>query len=594
MLNYNQPQLTVITSTTHTHSKLKSLWRSLVYILAISSLSQLSFATTDKPITATILTPPISAWKKHTVKQGDSLSSIFKRLGLTDNDVMNISESAATQNVFNKLMPNEQLLLLIKDNKLSQIRYYKKTNNVFVISSDPNSSNYIIDTITPAADTKVVRLPSTKQAISTVKNDALAKAHLIIDKGPTELIITPSVEPLTEPPAKIQASLIDVLNSAKNVSNQNRTDNWVYYTVAANDNLSSIFIKAGLSHSDVYYIGNASNSEQSFKNLQIGEKIAFLIRSGHLIKVNYIISKMKNILYTRLDKTNYRINVFEKKPVTEIKQVAGSIKNSFFVDALSAGLSNNVAMNFTTIFGWDIDFSQDVQPGDSFKVAYEELTIDGTKIKNGNIIAAQFTTGNQRLVGIFFKNSEGEAGFYSPDGRSMHKAFLRMPVELARISSKFNLRRKHPIYNKIRAHKGVDYAAKRGTPIMASGNGKIIFRGRKGDFGNTIIIQHGGNIDTLYAHMSGFNKAFKTGSRVTQGQVIGYVGATGAVTGAHLHYEFRVNKVHKNPLTVKLTQPIGLNTKDLAAFKLVAKQAMDNLNFNSDEKIALNQTKKKL
>jgi murein DD-endopeptidase MepM/ murein hydrolase activator NlpD len=187
----------------------------------------------------------------------------------------------------------------------------------------------------------------------------------------------------------------------------------------------------------------------------------------------------------------------------------------------------------------------------------------------------------------------GDVGFYTPEGRSMRKAFLRMPVELARISSKFNPRRLHPISKTVRPHRGVDYAAKSGTPIMASGNGKIVHLGRKGNYGKTIVIQHGTSINTLYAHMSGYYKDLKVGSRVTQGQVIGYIGATGAVTGPHLHYEFRVDGVHKNPLTVKLPKAISLDPTEKKAFSIVAQAALKQLNFapsdpSIPEKLAIN------
>ncbi|MFT5708412.1 MAG: cell envelope opacity-associated protein A, partial [Oceanospirillaceae bacterium] len=287
-----QLQLTITTRPVITHSKLKSLWRSFLCLLVITPISEISFATTtNTQMTGTTLTPPTDAWKKYIVKQGDNLTTIFKHIGLSDKDVMNISESPATQNVFNRLMPKEQLLLLIQDNKLSKIRYYKKANNLLVISREQNTTNYLIDTIKPKADVKVAE--PQKQTVTTGENSELTKTNSVIEDQPVKLA------------AKTPTSLMDTLNSAKSTSIQNRADNWIYYTVAPNDNLSSIFIRAGLSHSDVYYIGNASNNEQSFKNLQIGERIAFLIRNGHLIKVNYIINKMKNILYTRLDKTNY-------------------------------------------------------------------------------------------------------------------------------------------------------------------------------------------------------------------------------------------------------------------------------------------------
>ncbi len=474
---------------------------------------------------------------------GDSLSTIFDHAGLAakyisylDDGVKN--SSFALEKPFSALSIGDSLSLLIVDDSLLELTHTSQTG------------------------------------ITTRATRGLDFQHLYV--------IT-KIEPQLESSVPLQISLESAL------ADTDRADNWIYYTVQPTDNLSTIFMRAGLSHTDVYYVNNAAQKERIFQRMMPNEKVGFLIRDGHLIKIKYIISPLKSVLFNRTDKDSYAVKVLERTPTTVVKQVAGQINSSLFVDALNAGLSNSMTMNFAKVFAWDVDFSQDIQVGDKFKLIYEELTIDGKKIKDGNIIAAQFDTGGQSLIGIFYRDSEGDVGFYTPEGRSMRKAFLRMPVEFARISSKFNLRRKHPIYNKIRAHRGVDYAAKRGTPIMASGNGKISYLGRRGEYGKTIIIQHGTSINTLYAHMSGYNKELKVGSRVKQGQVIGYVGATGAVTGAHLHYEFRVDGIHKNPLTVKLPKATNMQAKELESFKLVADSALKQLNFTT--KIATSEPK---
>jgi murein DD-endopeptidase MepM/ murein hydrolase activator NlpD len=365
-------------------------------------------------------------------------------------------------------------------------------------------------------------------------------------------------------------------------------DNWIYYTVEPGDNLSTLFIKAGLSHSDVYYVDHATKDLKVFNKIKPGQKLSFLIRDNFLINVKYIISPLKSILISRTDKTSYSVETFERTPVIVEKQIEGTITSSLSNDANNAGLSSNLTYRFADIFAWDVDFSQDIQPGDKFKAVYEEKTIDGSKIGDGNIIVGQFDTGGKQLIGIYYQDSKGNGGFYSPQGTSMRKAFLRMPVDFARISSKFNPKRRHPISNTIRAHKGVDYAAKTGTPIKSSGNGKIVHLGRKGGYGRTIIIKHGESINTLYAHMSAYNKKLKVGSRVTQGEVIGYIGSSGAVTGPHLHYEFRVNGVHKNPLTVKLPAALPLKGEELEKFKVVADAALAKLQLSNQ--IADNQT----
>jgi len=471
------------------------------------------------------------------VTQADKIDSVFSKAGLSAKDVANIISTSTDKDYFKQMQNGDNFNFLIVDNQLLQLEYSNSDSKV-AFTRDANQ----LDLYTSSA----FSLTASETAKKSTDN-----------------------------------AIQSLINSASTTA-----DNWIYYNVQAGDNLSTIFIRAGLSHTDVHYVDKATAQDSIFQRMQIGQKLAFLIRAGELIKVKYIINPLKSVLITRLDKTAYQYQKMERSPVAKQVVVAGQIKNSLYIDALNAGLSSNLTMNFAKVFSWDVDFSQDLQAGDQFQVVYEQLTLDGSKIKDGNILAAQFKTGGQNLIGIFYRDSQGGVGFYTPDGRSMRKAFLRMPVEFARISSKFNPRRRHPISNKIRAHKGVDYAAKRGTPIMASGNGKIIFRGRKNGYGNTVVIQHGSQINTLYAHMSRFNKDFKVGSRVQQGQVIGYVGSTGAATGSHLHYEFRVNGIHKNPLTVKLKKATSLPSSELAQFKQVAAKVLSKLNLNSGQTIA--------
>ena len=243
-----------------------------------------------------------------------------------------------------------------------------------------------------------------------------------------------------------------------------------------------------------------------------------------------------------------------ERPIEKRKRLAyGVIESSLFESAAAAGLSDRVIMNIAGIFAWDVDFVLDIRKGDNYYVQYEEIWQNGEFVKDGEIIAAEFNNNGRKSQAIRFIDDAGRSDYFTPDGHSVRKAFIRAPVDFTRISSNFNPRRKHPVLNKIRAHRGVDYAAPRGTPIRAAGDGKVIFRGVKNGYGNAIIVQHGGNITTLYAHMSRFAGA-RVGSRVSQGQTIGYVGATGLATANHLHYEYRLNGVHRNPRTVKLPQ----------------------------------------
>jgi murein DD-endopeptidase MepM/ murein hydrolase activator NlpD len=231
----------------------------------------------------------------------------------------------------------------------------------------------------------------------------------------------------------------------------------------------------------------------------------------------------------------------------------GVIDSSLYERAATAGLSDKLIMNIAGIFAWDVDFVLDIRRGDNYYVQWEEIWQDGEFITDGEVVAAEFNNDDRSYQAIRFVDNAGRADYFTPDGNSVRKAFLRSPVDF-RVSSSFNPNRLHPVLKTRRPHRGVDYAAPRGTAIKAAGDGKVIFRGVKSGYGNVVILQHGGNITTLYAHMSKFASSARSGSRVRQGQTIGYVGSTGLVTGAHLHYEYRLNGVHRNPRTVKLPQ----------------------------------------
>ncbi|HEC29235.1 MAG TPA: M23 family peptidase [Gammaproteobacteria bacterium] len=294
-----------------------------------------------------------------------------------------------------------------------------------------------------------------------------------------------------------------------------------------------------------------------------------------------------NSLHIRKVSTGFTASTQERKLDTRIAHASARINLSLFLAGQSAGLSDNMTMTLANIFGWDIDFALDIRQGDHFTVIYEEIFMGDKKIRDGNILAAEFVNRGRTYRAIRYTDSRGRSQYYSPKGLSMRKAFLRTPVDFSRISSRFNLRRKHPVLNRIRAHKGVDYAARPGTPVKATGDGKIIFKGRKGGYGKTIVIKHGSAYSTLYAHMRSYNKKSRYGSRVKQGQIIGYIGSTGLATGPHLHYEFRVNGHHRNPLTVRLPTASPLPKKYLADFNSKAQTLVAQLNLIKNNTLAL-------
>ena len=248
-----------------------------------------------------------------------------------------------------------------------------------------------------------------------------------------------------------------------------------------------------------------------------------------------------------------------------LQQKSGEITTSLYDAALDSGVSITHIMDMVRIFGWDIDFVLDIRQGDSFHMIYEDYSIDGEKIADGALLAAEFTTQGNTFRAIRFDNGDDDISYFAPNGESMLGTFLRSPVEFSRISSRFG-QRKHPILKTWRAHNGVDYAAARGTPIRSTAEGKVIHAGTKGGYGNTVIVSHAGRFSTLYAHMTGFAKNIKRGARVQQGQVVGYIGSTGLATGPHLHYEFRLDGVHRNPLTFKTPKATAVSDERRSEF----------------------------
>jgi len=342
---------------------------------------------------------------------------------------------------------------------------------------------------------------------------------------------------------------------------------WREHKVKSGESLSAIFSGNELSKLDLHNIVHANDISTQFatiqpgKSLMIGHDI-----SGELSHLIYKKNAYAELKATKLEDGSFKVELLEKEVDRRINTATGVIHTSLFIDGKNAGLSDNIIMQLANIFAWDIDFALNLHEGDRFSVIYEKLYIDNKLIGPGNILAAEFINQGKSIKSVRYQSADGKVSYYTSGGNSMRKAFLRTPIDFARISSHFNLKRKHPVLNRIRAHKGVDYAARTGTPIKSAGDGKITYRGRKGGYGRVVIVQHGQKYSTLYAHMSKYRKGQRVGSRVKQGQVIGYVGRSGLASGPHLHYEFRVNGAHRNPLTVTLPNANPIQAKYKADF----------------------------
>ncbi len=379
-------------------------------------------------------------------------------------------------------------------------------------------------------------------------------------------------------PDPVAAATLDLIDFAPAVGESAPTATagptratWIEHQIHRGETLAGIFKRYDLGTDTLHDLLHSDDRlQKDLTRLYRGDTVKILMdEQGQLEKLIYQPELTQTIAVTQ-NEDGFDIERIFKEPQRTLKQAGRIIQDSIYADAKQAGLSDKLITQLTEIFGWDIDFARSIQPADQFAVLYEQQHVNGKLIGEGPIVAAEIITQGKTYRALRFTLPDGSSDYYTPEGEALHKAFLRMPVESARITSRFNLHRHHPILHRIRAHKGVDYAAPIGTPVRATGDGKIIFRGRKGGYGRVIILQHGRNFSTLYAHLHRFNPRFGLGSQVRQGDIIAYVGQSGLATGPHLHYEFRVDGIHRDPLSAPLLQGRAIPKPLLSAFKLQA------------------------
>ena len=342
-------------------------------------------------------------------------------------------------------------------------------------------------------------------------------------------------------------------------------DSWQVVRVQPGQTLGALFQQMGVPATTMYRILEQPGARQALTRLRPGTELAFdLPLDGPLRAFRFDRDNDHRVELT-IKPDAIVENVIKRPSETRTVVASGEISSSLYAAARKAGLSPGAIATMTgEIFQYDIDFT-DAQKGDRFSVVYEQIWREGERIGTGNIAAATFTTGGKTYSGFRFEH-EGKVGYYTADGRPLKKAFIRMPIPYARITSGFSKARKHPVLGRTRAHQGVDYGAGTGTPIHAAGDARVSFVGWKGGYGRTVVLDHGKGYTTLYAHMSRFGR-YKPGQSIKQGTVIGYVGSSGLATGPHLHYEFRIGGVHRNPLTVTMPPPEPLKGAALAAFR---------------------------
>lgn len=339
------------------------------------------------------------------------------------------------------------------------------------------------------------------------------------------------------------------------------------FTVRSGDSLSALFKRAGLNDSHVYELTNTCKEAKVLTRIMPGHEIVFYLNdAGKLQKLSHITNRLSSTHFERAEKGFVSTQEI-KEPEVRTAYKEATINSSLFLAGRAVGMQDALIMELANIFGWDVDFALDIRKGDHFNVLYEEQFLDGEKIGTGAIVAAEFTNQGRKVQAVRYTNAAGDSHYYTPEGESMRKAFLLAPLDFRRISGNFNPKRLHPIFKTVRPHRGTDYAANTGTPVWASGDGRVIAAGYTKPNGNYVVIQHGNNIQTKYLHLN--SKAVKTGQRVKQRQVIGTVGSTGYATGPHLHYEFLLDGVHRNPRTIvqKLPKAASVPKAEMAQFR---------------------------
>ncbi len=374
---------------------------------------------------------------------------------------------------------------------------------------------------------------------------------------------------------KMESTLHTLVETPVALSNseEETNENLQIIKVQSGDTLSKIFSRLGVSTKDIHEIMTADPAAKRLASLQPGQTLKLRITKDQQVAgLTLDIAPGNTLNIYRLEEGFQA----EHKVLPLEKQIAfgkGAIHNSLFSSVKRAGLDHNILKQMIDIFGWNIDFALDLQPNDTFRVLYEEKCLDGERIQTGNILAAEIVNDGKKHQAVRYTDKTGRTGYFSPDGYGMHQAFLRTPVNFTRISSHFGTRN-HPILHKLRQHKGVDYSAPTGTPVQATGDGKVIFAGMRGGYGKVIELQHGSRYTTLYAHLSRFPKELRPGTEVKQGQTIGFVGSSGLATAAHLHYEFRIDGIHRNPLTITLPKRSPMNDASKRHFIAHAKEML--------------------
>ncbi len=445
----------------------------------------------------------------------------------------------------------------------------------------------------PAADRNVIRqVPRWVERLTTrvaPAAAALSAAMLLwhaahdapaaVDLAPAPLIYKDAQnQPPAAPPGP--AGSVHVQQAGVAVST-------IEVVVGRNDTLDRIFRRMALDTGDLQAIRNLPGIRQSIDFLKPGESIRVTHHDGEIKELSRKVSETETLKVVRQD-AGFAAQMIDNPTEVRLRTATATIDSSLFQAAEAAGISDGTTLRLANIFAYDIDFALDLREGDHFTAVYEEVYQNGRKLRDGEIVAAEFVNDGKVVRAVRYTPAGGTPGYYTPEGKPLRKAFLRTPVEFTRISSVFNPHRLHPILNTIRGHMGTDYAAPVGTPVHAAGEGRVSFAGRRGGYGNAIMLTHSTSVSTLYGHLSRFAPHLHVGERVLQGEVIGFVGMTGLATGPHLHYEYLVGGIHKDPQKVQLPAAEPLSAGALRQFQLQSAPLLGRLEPQPATQVASN------
>ena len=416
----------------------------------------------------------------------------------------------------------------------------------------------------PANDTRANGAPdqAVSQAQSSPATDTAATVQPETPPAPVDVAVP-------EPDTNTQVAMLSDIPLAIRPVDTSQS-----VIVQPGDTLMKLLIKAGIPRNQCIAVIRAMRKHYNPRSILPGQKITVTMRPGKTDTSEAMLQKValhanveRDVVVRREDDGKFQAVEVKHELRTTLVRGAGTIASNLYVAGRNAGLPPSILVEVMRIYSWDVDFQRDIQPGDGFDIVFERLTTEtGDKVRDGAIVYAELRLGSATHTFYRFVDEHGESGYFNKNGQGARKPLLRTPVDGARLTSRYG-RRRHPVLRYTRMHRGVDFAAARGTPVYAAGNGRIVYRGRKGAFGKFIKIRHNSQYQTAYAHLRSFRRGVTSGSRVKQGQIIGYVGSTGTATGPHLHFEVIVGGRQVNPLRVRLPSGRKLKGKQLAAFQ---------------------------